>query len=681
MPNPLLELHALPPFSQISSADIEPAITQLIERNKQATEAILAEHESYNWDNLWQAIEQMDDELAQAWSPVSHLNSVANTEQLRAAYNTCLPLLSEYGTWSGQHSGLYEAYRQVAQSDEFAAMDGARQKALENVLRDFRLAGVALPAAQKRKYAKLRKRLSELGSRFSDNVLDATNAWSKQVSEEQLAGLPATALANARQAAQQAGLEGCLITLEFPSFYPVLAYCEDAGLREEVYRANTTRASEQGPHAGQWDNSAIIEETLDLRQQLAALLGFANYAELSLATKMADTPDHVRDFLEQLSLKSRPQAQAEWRELQEFARSEYGAGTINAWDVSFYSEKLRERRYQVSQEDIRPYLPVSRVLPGLFAVVERLYAVNVREVGEFDTYHKDVRLFELLQDGEVIARFYLDLYARAQKRGGAWMDNCRVRRMAGDTLQVPVAYLVCNFTPPVGDTPALLTHAELTTLFHEFGHGLHHMLTRQTVASVSGINGVAWDAVELPSQFLENWCWEREALGLISGHHETGEALPDKLLDKLLAARNFQSAMQMARQLELALFDLRLHSEWKPGGGASVQNLLDEVRNAVAVVIPPSFNRTQHSFSHIFAGGYAAGYYSYKWAEVLSADAFSRFEEEGIFNQATGKAFRTHILEAGGSRDAMESFVAFRGREPIIEPLLRHSGIASADAA
>jgi oligopeptidase A len=681
MPNPLLEQHELPPFSRVNPADVEPAITQLIERNKQAIEALLATHDSYSWDKLWLPIEQMEDELAQAWSPVSHLNSVANSDELRTAYNTCLPLLSEYSTWSGQHSGQYEAYRQIAEGDEFASLEGAQQQAINNVLRDFRLAGVALPTEEKQQYAKLRKRLSELGSQFSDNVLDATNAWSKHVSEEQLAGLPATALANARQAAQQAGLDGCLITLEFPSFYPVLAYCENAGLREEVYRANTTRASTEGPHAGQWDNTGIIEETLKLRREMAGLLGFASYAELSLATKMAESTEQVRQFLEQLSQQSLPQAQLEWRELQAFAREECGAATINAWDVSFYSEKLRQRRYQVSQEDIRPYLPIDRVLPGLFEVVGRLYAVTVREVDEFDSYHPDARLFELLRDGEVIARFYLDLYARAQKRGGAWMDNCRVRRMAGQTLQVPVAYLVCNFTPPVGDTPALLTHAELTTLFHEFGHGLHHMLTRQTVASVSGINGVAWDAVELPSQFLENWCWEREALGLISGHHETGEPLPDALLDKLLAARNFQSAMLMARQLELALFDLRLHSEWDPAGGTSVQALLDEVRSNVAVIIPPPFNRFQHSFSHIFAGGYAAGYYSYKWAEVLSADAFSRFEEEGIFNRETGDAFRKYILEAGGSKDAMELFVAFRGREPVIEPLLRHSGITTPAAA
>jgi len=675
MPNPLLEQHPLPPFSRISSADVEPAITHLIERNKQAIEALLAGGDEFSWESLWQPIEQLEDELAQAWSPVSHLNSVANSEQLRDAYNTCLPLLSEYATWSGQHSGLFEAYRKIGEGEALAALDSARQKAVTNVLRDFRLAGVALPQAQKKQYAKLRKRLSELGSKFSDNVLDATNAWSVLVSAERLAGLPDTALANARQAAEQAGEEGYLINLEFPSYYPVLAYCEDARLREEVYRANSTRASDQGPNAGEWDNSHIMEEILTLRQELAQLLGFANYAELSLATKMAETPAQVREFLEELSEKSRAQAQTEWRELQEFARVEHGIESLNAWDVTFYSEKLREKRYQVSQEDIRPYLPVSRVLPGLFEVVQRLYGVTVRELQDFDSYHPDARLFEVLRDGETIARFYLDLYARAHKRGGAWMDNCRDRRMVGGHLQVPVAYLVCNFTPPVGDAPALLTHNELTTLFHEFGHGLHHMLTKQTVASVSGINGVAWDAVELPSQFLENWCWEREALALISGHHETGEPLPDALLDKMLAARNFQSAMMMARQLELALFDLRLHSEWRDAQASPVATILQEVRDQVAVVVPPAFNRFQHSFSHIFAGGYAAGYYSYKWAEVLSADAFSRFEEEGEFNEDTGRAFRSEILAKGGSREPMELFKAFRGREPSVEPLLRHCGI------
>ena len=681
MSNPLLEQHALPPFARVQASHIEPAITQLIERNKKAIEELLEANSQYTWDNLWLPIEQMEDELIQAWSPVSHLNSVRNDEELRKAYNHCLPLLSDYGTWMGQHRELYDAYLQITQSPDFKSLEQAQRHAIEHVLRDFRLAGVALPTEQKEQYARLRKRLTELGSQFSDNVLDATNAWSKEVTREQLAGLPETALASARQAAEQAGLEGYLINLEFPSFYPVLTYCDDAVLREEVYRANCTRASAEGPHGGQWDNSDIIDETLTLRRELAELLGFGNYAELSLATKMADSPAQVRDFLEELAQNSRPQAESEWRELCQYAQKEHGAGELNAWDVSYYSEKLRQSRYQVSQEEIRPYLPVNRVLPGLFAVVERLYGVTVREVESFDSYHPDARLFDLLQDGELIARFYLDLYARAHKRGGAWMDNCRVRRMADQQLQVPVAYLVCNFTPPVGETPALLSHDELTTLFHEFGHGLHHMLTSQTVAAVSGINGVAWDAVELPSQFLENWCWQREALQLISAHHESGDPLPDELLDKLLAARTFQAAMMMARQVELALFDLRLHSEWGSASVSCVQDLVEEVREAIAVVKPPAYNRFQHSFSHIFSGGYAAGYYSYKWAEVLSADAFSRFEEEGIFNRETGMAFRTHILEAGGSQEPMELFVAFRGREPSIEPLLRHSGIATPEAA
>jgi oligopeptidase A len=676
MSNPLLEQHLLPPFSRIEPAHVEPAIRQLIERNKQRIDELLTANTRYSWSNLLLPIEEMEDELAQAWSPVSHLNSVRNSHELREAYNACLPLLLEYSTWMGQHTALCEAYQQIAASEAFGALDTAHRKTIENALRDFRLAGVSLPAQQKQQYGDLRKRLSELGSKFGENVLDATNAWSRQVTREQLSGLPETALANARQAAQRAGLEDYLINLEFPSFSPVLTYCDDRKLREEVYTANCTRASEQGPHASQWDNTGIIEETLNLRQQLARLLGFASYAELSLATKMAEHPATVLDFLQQLAEQSREQALAERQALSDFARQEYGLASLQAWDISYYSEKLRQRRYQVSQEDIRPYLPVNKVLPGLFEVVRRLYGITVREVAQFDSYHEDAQLFELLQDGDVIARFYLDLYARAHKRGGAWMDDCRVRRQRDSSVQIPVAYLVCNFTPPVGDKPALLSHDELTTLFHEFGHGLHHMLTQQTVAAVSGINGVAWDAVELPSQFLENWCWERDALAFISGHHDTGAPLPEALLDKLLAARNFQSAIMMARQLEFSLFDFRLHMAWGDGTIGSVQGLLDQVRDEVAVVAVPPFNRFQNSFSHIFAGGYAAGYYSYKWAEVLSADAFSRFEEEGIFNTLTGSSFRTHILEAGGSQEPMALFVAFRGREPMIEPLLRHSGIA-----
>ena len=677
MPNPLLEYHELPPFSSIKPEHAEPAVRQLIERNKRSIDELLAANSDYCWDNLLQPIEEMDDELARCFSPVGHLNSTLNSDELREAYNKCLPLLSEYSTWMGQHEGLFQAYQQIAQGDEFAALEQAQRTAIEHALRDFRLAGVALPAQQKKRYGELKSRLSELGSQFSENVLDATNAWSKQLSEEALAGLPETALASAREAARQAGVEGCLITLNFPSYQPVLTYCDDASLREEVYKANCTRASAEGPHAGQWDNTAVIEEIMTLRLELAKLLGFDNYAELSLATKMAETTDEVVAFLSQLAERSQQQAGQEWQELAQFAREHFQKETLQSWDIAYYGEKLRQHKYRISQEEIRPYLPVHRVLAGLFEVVQRLYAVNVQEVTSFDSYHEDARLFEVLQDDEVIARFYLDLYARAHKRGGAWMDDCRVRRWREGALQIPVAYLVCNFTPPVGDKPSLLTEQELTTLFHEFGHGLHHMLTRQTVASVSGINGVAWDAVELPSQFLENWCWEEDALAFISGHHETGEPLPATLLERMLAARNFQSAMMMMRQIEFSLFDFRLHREWGTDSVTSVQGLLDEVRAAVAVHIPPDYNRFQNGFSHIFGGGYAAGYYSYKWAEVLSADAFSRFEEEGIFNRETGSDFRKCILECGGSQPPMEAFVAFRGRKPDIEPLLRHSGIAA----
>lgn len=675
MSNSLLNPAELPDFSTIEIKDIEPAVRGLIERNKAQIEKLLANATHYTAENLLEPIEEMDDELAKVFSPVSHLNSVRNTDELRAAYNACLPLLSEYGTWMGQHGDLYRAYQQLAESN--ASLDAAQRKAVENALRDFRLAGVALPQDKKQAFGALRKRLSELGSSFRDNVLDATNAWSREATEAELAGLPETALAGARQAAEQAGVEGYLINLEFPSYYPVLTYCDNADLRREVYEANATRASDQGPYAKQWDNAAVISETLDLRSELAQLLGFENYAELSLATKMANAPGEVVAFLEQLATKSRQQALQEWQELKDFAREEFGVDSLNAWDVGYYSEKLRQQRYQISQEDVRPYLPADRALSGLFAVVERLYGVQVEEVTAFDNYHSDVKLFNLLQNGDVIARFYLDMYARQHKQGGAWMDDCRVRRLREEKLQLPVAYLVCNFTPPVGDEPALLTHNELTTLFHEFGHGLHHMLTQQTVAAVSGINGVAWDAVELPSQFLENWCWEPEALAFISGHHETGEPLPREMLDKMLAARNFQSAMQMARQLEFSLFDFLLHMNWSGGDAGTVQAVLDDVRSRVGVVPIPEFNRFQNSFSHIFGGGYAAGYYSYKWAEVLSADAYSRFEEEGIFNPETGADFRREVLSAGGSREPMDAFVAFRGREPDIAPLLRHSGIAA----
>ncbi|AQA19858.1 oligopeptidase A [Halioglobus japonicus] len=677
MTYPATAAKKLPTFSTIDVDQIKARIEGLIERNKRDIDTLLTNSDTFSWDDLPGAIEAMDEELASAWSPVSHLNHVRNSDELRDAYNACLPLLSAYSTWSGQHQSLYQAYQSIANSHDYAALDAGARTALDHALRDFKLAGVALPEDRKQRYGELKARLSELGAKFGENVLDATNAWSRQATEEELAGLPDSALAVARQAAEQKGLDGYLITLEFPSYFPVLTFCDNAELRREVYEANATRASELGPHSGQFDNATTIVEILDLRRELAEILDFDSYAALSLATKMADDPDQVVAFLRELAAKSRPQAQAEFNELEAYAREEHGVATLNAWDVGYYSEKLKQARYEVSQEDIRPYLPVNRVLPGLFEVAKRLWGVTIREVADFDSYHPDVQLYEIMRDDEVIARFYLDLYARAHKRGGAWMDGFSPRRMAGDSIQLPVAFLVCNFTPPVGDAPALLTHNELTTLFHEFGHGVHHMLTQQTVAAVSGVHGVPWDAVELPSQFLENWCWEPGALAFISGHHETGEPLPQALLDKMLAAKNFQSAMMMVRQLEFALFDFLLHMTWKGGDSTDVQKILDAVRSEVAVMPIPGFNRFQNSFSHIFAGGYAAGYYSYKWAEVLSADAFSRFEEEGIFNADTGLSFLQEVLEVGGSKEPMAAFIAFRGREPSIEPLLRHSGIAA----
>lgn len=676
MSNTSLEPHLLPAFSQLEPHKIEAMIDQLLADNRTAIDTLLDAGAEPSWDALVAPLDSMNDRLAQAWSPVSHMNAVVNNDALRDAYNACLPKLSQYWTELGQNQRLYEAFAKLAASAEFSQLSEAQQKVINNNLRDFRLSGIALNAEDQQTYAGLKQRLSELTTKFSENVLDASNAWQKLITDEaQLAGLPEMALAAAKQLAASKEQEGWLLTLDFPSYLPVMTYAEDAQLRQEVYTAFATRASEQGPGAGQWDNSEIMLEILDLRLQLAKLLGFDNYAEYSLATKMADTPDQVIAFLNDLAEKSLPVAQQDYQQLCDFARAEYGVESLQAWDLPYYSEKLKQSKYAISEEQIRPYFPLPKVVEGLFAVTGKLFDIEIKELSEFDRWHEDARLFEISRGGETIARFFFDLYAREKKRGGAWMDDCRVRRRLDDgAVQLPVAYMVCNFSSPVGDDPALLTLNEVTTLFHEFGHGLHHMLTQIEYADVSGINGVAWDAVELPSQFLENWCYEPEALALISGHYQTGEALPQELLDKMLAARNFQSGMMMMRQLEFALFDFKLHREYTPGS-TDVQVLLDAVREQVAVVTPPAFNRFQHSFSHIFAGGYAAGYYSYKWAEVLSADAFSRFEEEGIFNTEVGTDFRQNILEMGGSREPMELFVAFRGREPDVDALLRHSGI------
>ena len=677
MSNPLLQPYDLPPFSAIRAEHVKPAIEQILADSRNQVQALLATPPAqWTWSNLIEPLDDMGEKLSRAWSPVSHLNAVMNSPELREAYESCLPLLSQYYTELGQNQALFEAYQQLANSAQFATLDKAQQTIIEHALRDFRLSGIALPPEQQKRYGELQMRLSELQSTFSNQVLDATQAWTKQISDAaQLDGLPDSALEQAKQAAEARELEGWLITLDFPSFYAVMTYATDRALREEVYTAFCTRASDQGPNAGKLDNGPIIDEILTLRQELAELLGFANYAELSLATKMADSTDQVLGFLRDLGQRSKSHAEEDLSALRAFA-AEQGCSDLQPWDLGHYSEKLLQHRYAISQEVLRPYFPVNTVIKGMFGIVQKLYGIELREVEQFERWHADARLFEVTEHGEVIGRFFLDLYARSHKRGGAWMDGCRDRRLLpSGELQRPIAYLVCNFTPPgSGGKPALLTHDEVTTLFHEFGHGLHHLLTRVDYASASGINGVAWDAVELPSQFMENWCWEPEGLALISGHFQTGEPLPQELLDKMLAAKNFQSGMGMLRQVELSLFDFELHVRENPE--LSAQQVLDKVRDETSVLRAPAFNRFQNGFSHIFAGGYAAGYYSYKWAEVLSSDAFSRFEEEGVLNEKTGRAFRDSILARGGSEEPMALFVAFRGREPSIDPLLRHLGLS-----
>jgi len=680
MMNPLLENRDLPAFSTIQAEHVEPAIDQILTDNRAALTAVLQTDKTYTWDNLAEPLEAMDDRLSKAFSPVSHLNAVMNNEALRAAYNACLPKLSDYQTEQGQNEALYQAYQQVSDGPEYQALDPAQRKVIDNALRNFRLAGVGLPPEQKQRFKAIMQELSTLGSRFQDNVMDATQAWSKHITDEvELTGLPDSAKAMARQAAQQSDLDGWLLTLEFPSYFAVITYADDRTLRETLYRAYNTRASDQFPVENKdWDNASVMAQTLQLRHEAAQLLGFDNFADYSLATKMAQTPQQVLDFLYDLAQRAKPQAERDLAEVRQFAAEQHGIDDFQIWDLPYYSEKLRQHRYQISQEELRPYFPENKVIAGLFAVVERLYGLKIRPTNQFETWHPDVKGYEIEgEGGQVRGRFFFDLYARSNKRGGAWMDGCVTRRRLADHLQIPAAYMVCNFSPPVDGKPALFTHDDVLTLFHEFGHGLHHLLTRIDYAAVAGINGVEWDAVELPSQFMENWCWEREALDLISGHVDTGESIPEELYQRMIAAKNFQSAMQMVRQLEFSLFDFRLHAEYDPAQGARVQELLDEVRVQVAVLKPPAWNRFANSFLHIFAGGYAAGYYSYKWAEVLSADAFAKFEDNGIFDQTTGQEFLANVLEVGGSRDAIDNFKAFRGREPTVDALLQHSGIAA----
>lgn len=683
--NPLLDFSDLPRFDAIRPEHVAPAIDQLLEHNRKIIASLEAPMQAVSWSNFVEPLEEATEKLGRAWGIVGHLNSVVDTPELRAAYNENLPKVTEFWTALAQNLALFEKYKALSDGPEFSALPPARRKIIENALRDFRLGGAELPEDKKTRFAEIQEKQAELTTRFSENVLDVTNDFALFVDDEsQLAGLPDDAKQAARTAADKAGKPGFKFTLHFPSYFPILQYADNRALRETMYRANATKASELGGKPD-WDNTQNIVDILKLRDEEARLLGYKNFAEVSLVAKMAETPDQVIHFLEDLARRARPFAEKDLAELRAFAKSELDIEQLEAWDMTYASEKLREQRYAFSEQEVKQYFPEPKVIDGLFRMVQRLFSVEIKP----DTaaaWHKDVKFFRIEKDGRLLGQFYLDLYARTGKRGGAWMNDARSRCTLPNGVQTPVAYLVCNFTEPsVVDgkaKPALFTHDEVTTLFHEFGHGLHHMLTQVDELGVSGIAGVEWDAVELPSQFMENFCWEWDVLQHMTAHAATGNPLPRELFDKMTAAKNFQSGLQTLRQVEFSLLDMHLHYDYDPHGARTVQDVISQVRNQVAVIIPPEFNRFQHSFSHIFAGGYAAGYYSYKWAEVLSADAYGAFEEAVAAGDEarladTGLKFQREILAVGGSRPAIESFKAFRGREPTIDALLRHNGMTA----
>ena len=672
--NPLLDFSGLPRFAEIKPEHVAPAIEQLLAENRALIARLLADDAPPTWRDFIVPMEDANERLSRAWGPVGHLNAVMNSPELREVYNATLPMITQYYAELGQNLALFDKFKALRNSPEFAGLSAARKKIIENELRDFRLGGAELPEDKKARYLEIQERLAELSSRFSDNLLDATNDYTLLIEDKgELSGLPEDVLQAAREAAVAAGKSGWLFTLKAPSYMPVMQYADNRALREKMYRASGTRASEFGK--AEWDNTPLMDEIVRLRGEEASLLGFANFGELSLATKMADSPQQVAEFMRELAQRARPFAEKDLAELREFARAELGIGELQSWDVGYASEKLREKRYAFSEQEVKQYFPEDAVLPGMFKLVETLYGLQIK-ASVAPLWHDDVRFFDIRDaQGQLVGQFYLDMYARNSKRGGAWMDDVITRRRLATGIQTPVAYLNCNFSAPVGGKPALFTHDEVITLFHEFGHGLHHLLTEVEDLAVSGINGVEWDAVELPSQFMENFCWEWDVLRGMTRHVDSGEPLPRALFDKMLAAKNFQSGLQTLRQIEFSLFDMLMHSNFEAGGAKSILQLLDEVRAEVAVLIPPAFHRFPHSFAHIFAGGYAAGYYSYKWAEVLSADAYSLFEENGVLNPDVGARFRAEILAMGGSRGAMDSFSAFRGREPSIDALLRHNGL------
>jgi oligopeptidase A len=709
--NPLLDFTGLPRFAEIKPEHVAPAIEQLLAENRALIASLLADSAQPSWQNFVAPMEDANERLSRAWGPVGHLNAVMNSPELREVYNATLPVITQYYAELGQNLALFDRFKALRNSPEYPGLSAARKKIIENELRDFRLGGAELPDAQKARYLEIQERLAELSARFSDNLLDATNDYTLVIANKnELSGLPDDVLQAAQEAAQalqnatpiakvkQGGDEratqavhthglgvseeanavspmksGWLFTLKAPSYMPVMQYADNRALREQMYRAYGTRASEFGKP--EWDNTRLMDEIVKLRGEEARLLGFANFGELSLASKMANSPQQVVEFMRELAQRARPFAEKDLSGLRAFAQAELGIADLQSWDVGYASEKLREQRYAFSEQEVKQYFPEDAVLPGMFKLVETLYGLQIKP-GHAPLWHDDVRFFDIRDaQGQLVGQFYLDLYARNSKRGGAWMDDVITRRRVAAGIQTPVAYLNCNFSAPVGGKPAVFTHDEVITLFHEFGHGLHHLLTEVEDLAVSGINGVEWDAVELPSQFMENFCWEWDVLRSMTRHADTGTPLPRALFDKMLAAKNFQSGLQTLRQIEFSLFDMLMHSNFEAGGGKSILQLLDEVRAEIAVLIPPAFHRFPHSFSHIFAGGYAAGYYSYKWAEVLSADAYSLFEENGVLNPDVGARFRSEILAVGGSRDAMRSFAAFRGREPSMDALLRHNGL------
>jgi oligopeptidase A len=680
-PNPLLDFSDLPRFDTFAPAYVTPAIDVLLTKAREVVQTLAAPAATINWENFVEPLENATEKLGRAWGVVSHLNAVMDTPELRATYNENQPKVTEFWTELGQNLALFDKYKALKASASYADLSATRKKIIDNAIRDFRLGGAELPAEKKERFAEIQEQQAALSTKFSENVLDATNDYELLITDAaQLVGLPDDVQQAAQTSAEKAGKSGYRFTLHFPSYFPILQYADNRALRETIYRANATKASELGAKP-EWDNTQNIIEILKLRDEEAKLLGYQNFAEVSLVPKMATAPQQVIQFLDDLAVRARPFAENDLAELKAFAKTELGIDKLEAWDFTYAAEKLREQRYAFSEQEVKLYFPEPKVVDGLFRLVQNMFGVAIKaDAGP--VWHDDVKFYRIEKNGQLIGQFYLDLYARSGKRGGAWMDDARGRKSIGVDIQTPVAYLTCNFTEPaVIDgvrKPAYFTHDEVITLFHEFGHGLHHMLTAVDELGVSGISGVEWDAVELPSQFMENFCWEWEVLQHMTAHAESGAALPRALYDKMIAAKNFQSGLQMLRQVEFSLFDMHLHFDYDPNGTKSVADVLAEVRHRVAVVIPPPFNRFQNSFSHVFSGGYAAGYYSYKWAEVLSADAYGAFEEaQGDPNRLaeTGLAFQREILAVGGSRSAMESFTAFRGREPSIDALLRHNGM------